>query len=139
MRRLALLLLCAGCELAWAQPRRRRRDAGARDAGAVVVRPPTHGRIPPAAVREVLTGAADPVRRCYERAVVRDPRARGEVEVRARVEEDGRVSETAGSTEEPSMREVTRCIEAVFMGLRFARPTGGPASVVVPYRFAPGE
>lgn len=134
-----MLFVCLGCELAWAQPRRRPRDAGVRDAPAVVTREPTRGRIDPAAVREVIAGAADPVRRCYEGAVARAPTARGEVVVRARVEPDGRVSDTAGSTEESALRGVARCIEAVFSALRFPAPTGGAASVVVPYRFAPGE
>lgn len=137
MRALALLVLCAGCELAWAQPRRRPRDAGVRDAGSVVVRPPTHGRLDPAAVRAVVAGASDAVQRCYDRAVSRDPTARGELEVRVRVEEDGTVSETAGRTEDTSLRETTRCIEGVFRAARFPRPTGGAATVVVPYRFAP--
>jgi hypothetical protein len=139
VRPLALLLLCAGCELAWAQPRRRPRDAGVRDAGAVVLRPATHGRLDPSAVRAVVAGASDAVQRCYDRAVARDPTARGELEVRVRVEEDGAVSETAGRTEEASLRETTRCIEGVFRALRFSRPTGGAATVVVPYRFAPGS
>lgn len=137
MRALALLVVCAGCELAWAQPRRRPRDAGVRDTGMVVVRPATHGRLDPTAVRAAVAGAGAAVQRCYDRAVASDPTARGELEVRVRVEEDGVVSETAGRTEEASLRGTTRCIEGVFRALRFPRPTGGAATVVVPYRFAP--
>jgi hypothetical protein len=103
----------------------------------LVVRPPTHGRLDPAAVRAVVAGASEAVQRCYDGAVSRDPTARGELEVRVRVEEDGTVSETAGRTEEGSLRGTTRCIEGVFRALRFPRPTGGAATVVVPYRFAP--
>jgi crotonobetaine/carnitine-CoA ligase len=39
---------------------------------------------------------------------------------------------------EPALREATRCIERALGALRFPRPTGGAASVVVPYRFAAG-
>jgi hypothetical protein len=87
VRVIAPLLLCAGCELAWAQPRPRRRDAGVpRDVGApVVLRPPAHGRLDPAAVRAVVAGANATVQRCYERALAGDATARGEVEVRVRV------------------------------------------------------
>jgi hypothetical protein len=108
-----------------------------RDAGAVVVRPATHGRLDPTAVRAVVAGVSDAVQRCYDGAVARDPTARGELEVRVRVEEDGTVSETAGRTEEGSLRGTARCIEGVFRAVRFPRPTGGAATVVVPYRFAP--
>jgi hypothetical protein len=52
-----------------------------RDAGAVVLRPATHGRLDPTAVRAVVAGASDAVQRCYDRAVARDPTARGELEV----------------------------------------------------------
>lgn len=141
---LAALVLCAGCEAAWAQPRRGR-DAGvrARDAGVrgrdVVLRPPTHGRIDPAALRPLVASANAAVQRCYEQALARDPTARGEVEVRLRVEDDGRVSETAGRTEADSLRGATRCIEQTLAALRFPRPTGGAATVVVPYRFAAAE
>lgn len=135
------MLACAGCELAQAQPRPRgRRDAGvmARDAG-VMVRPPTRGRIDPGAVGPVVAGARAAVQRCYEQALARDPTARGELEVRLRVEENGRVSESAARTAEPSLRGAARCIEGVLGALVFPRPTGGAATLVVPYRFAAGE
>lgn len=115
------------------------RDAGARDAGVVAARPPTHGRIDPAALRPVIAGANAAVQRCYEQALARDPTARGELEVRVRVEDDGRVSDSAARTEDASLRGAARCIEGVLGALRFPRPTGGAATVVVPYRFAAGE
>lgn len=142
---LGWLVLCAGCEVAWAQPRARRdagvraRDAGVRAREDVVVRAPTRGRVDPAAVRPLVASVNPAVQRCYEQALARDPTARGEVEVRVRVEEDGRVSETAGRTEDTSLREATRCIERALAGLRFPRPTGGAATVVVPYRFSASE
>ena len=148
-------VLVAGCVDAWAQPSRgidagvrarpRARDAGVdaarrRDASAdvVMVRPATHGTIPPADVQRVVRGHATPVRECYERSLQRDPMLHGEIVVRLRVEDDGAVSETS-SGGDPSLLAVGRCIEAVLRPVRFPAPTGGPATVAVPFRFQAAE
>jgi len=160
-----LLLIAAaeGCVEAHAQPRpgtrdagvRRdagavRRDAGAvvrRDAGAVVRRdagvdvpvlPPTRGRIDPAGAQRVLATRATEVRGCYERALARDATLQGELTVRLRVEADGRVSQTALSGDD-ALRGAGRCMEAALRGLVFPAPTGGAATVTVPYVFRAGE
>lgn len=163
MRTLAPVALVAllggvgsGCESAWAQPRRgldagtrprtardagtSRRDAGRRDSGvdAIVLRPPTHGRIDANAVRQLLTEKRDPIRQCYERALQRDATLRGEIIVRVRVESDGSVSETSTGGDSVLI-SVGRCIEQILSGARFPRPVGGPATVAAPFVFAPGE
>lgn len=161
-----LLLIAAaeGCVEAHAQPRpatrdagvRRdagvavRRDAGAavrRDAGAAVRRdagadvpalPPTRGRIEPREAQRVLGTRATEVRGCYERALARDATLQGELTVRLRVEADGRVSQTALSGDD-ALRGAGRCMEAVLRQLVFPAPTGGAATVTVPYVFRAGE
>lgn len=155
---LVVVLGCAGsgCESAWAQPSRgldagtrprttrdagtSRRDAGRRDSGvdAIVLRPPTHGRIDANAVRQLLTEKRDPIRQCYERALQRDATLRGEIIVRVRVESDGSVSETSTGGDSVLI-SVGRCIEQILSGARFPRPVGGPATVAAPFVFAPGE
>lgn len=163
MRTLAPVALVAvlggvgsGCESAWAQPSRgldagtrprtardagtSRRDAGRRDSGvdAIVLRPPTHGRIDANTVRQLLTEKRDPIRQCYERALQRDATLRGEIIVRVRVESDGSVSETSTGGDSVLI-SVGRCIEQILSGARFPRPVGGPATVAAPFVFAPGE
>ncbi len=121
-----------------------RRDAGAtarRDAGvdvAAVVLPPTHGRIEPREAQRVLATRATEVRGCYERALARDATLAGELTVRLRVESDGRVSQTSLSGDD-ALRGAGRCMEGALRGLVFPAPTGGPATVTVPYVFRAGE
>ncbi|MBP6830044.1 MAG: AgmX/PglI C-terminal domain-containing protein [Deltaproteobacteria bacterium] len=152
-----LLLIAAaeGCVEAHAQPRPGTRDAGVRrDAGAVVRRdagvvrrdagvdvpvlPPTRGRIDPAGAQRVLATRATEVRGCYERALARDATLQGELTVRLRVEADGRVSQTALSGDD-ALRGAGRCMETALRGLVFPAPTGGAATVTVPYVFRAGE
>lgn len=151
-----LLLIAAAeaCVEAHAQPRPSTRDAGVRrdagarrdtgarrDAGAVVdvpVLPPTRGRIDPAGAQRVLATRATEVRGCYERALARDATLQGELTVRLRVEADGRVSQTALSGDD-ALRGAGRCMEAALRGLVFPAPTGGAATVTVPYVFRAGE
>jgi len=152
-----LLLIAAaeGCVEAHAQPRPAPRDAGVRrDAGAVrrdagarvrrdagvdvPVLPPTRGRIDPAGAQRVLATRATEVRGCYERALARDATLQGELTVRLRVEADGRVSQTALSGDD-ALRGAGRCMEAALRGLVFPAPTGGAATVTVPYVFRAGE
>ncbi|MBK8697670.1 MAG: AgmX/PglI C-terminal domain-containing protein [Deltaproteobacteria bacterium] len=152
-----LLLIAAaeGCVEAHAQPRPGTRDAGVRrDAGAVVRRdagvvrrdagvdvpvlPPTRGRIDPAGAQRVLATRATEVRGCYERALARDATLQGELTVRLRVEADGRVSQTALSGDD-ALRGAGRCMEQALRGLVFPAPTGGAATVTVPYVFRAGE
>ena len=144
-----LLLIAAaeGCVEAHAQPRPGTRDAGVRrDAGAVrrdagvdvPVLPPTRGRIEPAGAQRVLATRATEVRGCYERALARDATLQGELTVRLRVEADGRVSQTALSGDD-ALRGAGRCMEAALRGLVFPAPTGGAATVTVPYVFRAGE
>jgi hypothetical protein len=164
-RGLLLLVVAAGCVEAQAQPRPptrdagvvARRDAGAvarRDAGAVARRdagaarrdagvdvpvlPPTHGRIEARDAQRVLATRATEVRACYERALARDATLQGELTVRLRVEADGRVSQTALSGDD-ALRAAGRCMEAALRGLVFPAPTGGAATVTVPYVFRAGE
>lgn len=123
-----------------AQPRRRARDAGV--VTAPVVRPPTHGRLDGVAAQAVLRGASERVQGCYRTGLARDPLLRGEVTVRLRVEDDGRVSDVqagAGEGASAGMYAVSRCIGAVLQTLQFARPEGGAATLTVPYVFQPSE
>ena len=154
---LLLIATTAGCVEAHAQPRpasrrdagvtaRRdagtaRRDAGVarRDAGVPVeVLPPTHGRIEPTEAQRVLATRVTEVRGCYERALARDATLQGELTVRLRVEADGRVSQTALSGDD-ALRGAGRCLEDALRGLVFPPPTGGAATVTVPYVFRAGE
>lgn len=102
------------------------------------VLPATHGRIEPRAAQQVLATRATEVRRCYEQALARDATLQGELTVRLRVEPDGRVSQTALSGDD-ALRGAGRCMEQALRGLVFPAPTGGAATVTVPYVFRAGE
>lgn len=104
----------------------------------VPVLPPTHGRIEPREAQRVLATRATEVRGCYERALARDATLAGELTVRLRVEPDGRVSQTSLSGDD-ALRTAGRCIETALRGLVFPAPTGGAATVTVPYVFRAGE
>lgn len=152
---LVLVALSSGaCVEAWAQPhpsrdagvrardagvRSRARDAGVRDAAVdVAPLPATHGRIEAAAVRTTLATRAQQVRQCYERELSHDATLHGEITVRLRVESDGHVSQTTTGGD-PELLRVGRCIEDALRTLRFTAPTGGAATVAVPYVFRQGE
>ena len=153
---IALCLAALGCSEAQGQPRPparhdagvahhdaavSRRDASAprRDAAApLVLLPPTHGRIDPHVAQRTLDTRATQVRDCYGQRLAHDPTLRGEVTVRLRVEADGHVSQTSASADD-DMRVVVGCIEAALRPLVFPAPTGGAATVTVPYFFRPGD
>lgn len=131
---LVVLALTLGAE---AQPRRRPRRPRRRAAAVEAVLPPTHGRIAPEAAQAALATRNEQVRTCYNTALRAAPGViRGEVTVRLRVEEDGRVSRTSSSGES-SLTGLARCIEGALRTLRFPAPTGGAATVTAPYVFAP--
>jgi hypothetical protein len=154
-----LALLSPACVEAWAQPRPAR-DAGVRDAGVrardagvrtrdagvrardagvdVAPLPPTHGRIEAEVVSRTLAGRRAAVRQCYEHEIAHDATLRGEITVRLRVETDGHVSQTSTGGD-PALLRVGRCIEDVLRPLRFPPPTGGPATVAVPFVFQQGD
>lgn len=128
-------LMALGCMSAEAQPRPRRprRDAGV----DVSLPPPTHGRLESAQVQRVVATQQAAIRRCYDDALHVDPLAQGGVDVRLRIEADGHVSESTVQGDGAAMRRVGECIRRRLATLRFDAPTGGPATVVIPFRFAP--
>jgi len=130
-----------GCTVAEAQPQRRRRVREVAVAPEVV-RPPTHGRIDGVAAQRVLRTASGRVQECYRTGLARDPLLRGEITVRLRIEDDGRVSDVqAGASDgaPAGMYTVSRCIGGVLQTLQFPRPEGGPATLTAPFVFQPSE
>lgn len=89
-------------------------------------------------VSRTLAGRRGAVRQCYEREIAHDATLRGELTVRLRVEADGHVSQTSTGGD-PALLRVGRCIEDVLRPLRFPPPTGGAATVAVPFVFQQGD
>jgi len=88
----------------------------------------------------VVSARGDDVRACYERALEKDPKLVGKLRVRLVVGLDGAVSRAEALADRPDAmtnEDVVACALGILRALRFDRPQGGPAELVVPFAFTP--
>ena len=97
-------------------------------------------RLPPESIQRVVRTSSGRFRACYQRALVRDHEARGDVVTFFVIGADGRVelaSEDHATLEDRSARQ---CVQRAFFDLHFPKPPGGRAiTVLYPMRFGHGE
>jgi TonB family protein len=98
------------------------------------------GRLTKDQIRRVMRQEQHRVRFCYERALIKNPRLAGAVQVRLVIQPSGKVSSVDIVSSTLHRPEVERCIVAAIKGVVFPPPQGGGIVVVrYPYRLEPGD
>lgn len=96
------------------------------------------GRLAPEIIQKVVRANFGEFRKCYERAIVRDPNAEGKAATRLVIGRDGTVSDARTTLSGNLPPEVGTCMEAAFRHLTFDAPSGGIVTVTYPIVFSPG-
>jgi hypothetical protein len=104
--------------------------------------PVATGRIDPAATSMAIRQHTDQVRACYTRALRANPSLAGRVLVRFIVDPSGRVVSPSSQItpiagDRAAFSGVAMCIEQVLQAIPLPAPTGGAASVALPFDFTP--
>lgn len=76
------------------------------------------------------------LRRCYEAALTRRARVRGELVIAFTIRGDGTIAEAAPRASTLGAPEVGECVARIISKWRFASG-GGQATVVLPIRYSP--
>ncbi len=108
------------------------------DADALVPRPgATTARIPPEVIQRIVRQHYKAFRFCYEKALAKNPDAKGRVVVRFEIGPDGRVSSATDDGSQFPDPDVLPCILAGYRKLVFPKPDGGKVTVIYPIEFSP--
>lgn len=92
------------------------------------------GSLEPAAIKQVIQGAKDQIRTCYEKALTKNPKLAGAVKTKFTINADGTVNDSRVVMSDVADVAVGTCIVSVLDGLTFPKPKGGGV-VVVNYPF----
>ncbi len=98
-----------------------------------------HGRIDPAVVQRAVEGRVNDIRRCYARALVRNPRVRGRIAVRFVAGADGRVGRVSRFGSELQDPDLEDCVQERFEGLVLPPPERGIVTVTAPFMLIPAQ
>jgi hypothetical protein len=93
------------------------------------------GELPMAAVRKVVDANMRDIQRCYERALLRNPRLAGKVTLEWTIGTDGSVTRAGTKLATLDSPEVIECMRASLVTWRFPEPKGGPVVVTYPFLF----
>ncbi|MEW5738402.1 MAG: AgmX/PglI C-terminal domain-containing protein [Myxococcota bacterium] len=132
-----LLALLPGARAAAPEP-----DGGSAPARSADMDGGVGGAIDKESVRRVVRSGFGGVRRCYEEYLTRTGLdfPDGKLVIDFVIGVDGRVT-SAELHESSSLRDerLASCVLAVFRGLRFVKPVGGPVHVTYPFVFKSAE
>jgi hypothetical protein len=96
-------------------------------------------RLPPESIQRVVRASSGRFRRCYQRALTRDPNTDGHVVTLFVIGADGLVQLAQEERTTLSDRLVRECVQRAFFELQFPKPPGGqPITVIYPMRFGHG-
>jgi hypothetical protein len=95
------------------------------------------GRLPPAAIQQIVRSHYGAFRSCYESALAKDPRMEGRLTVRFVIDAEGRVTNPGIPENSLPDCDAVRCVRDHFRPLTFPKPEGGIVTVLYPIRFAP--
>lgn len=95
------------------------------------------GSIDPKAAGKVFRDFDIAMKRCYERALKRNPGLEGGVMLTVRVGETGKVVSAKASPASLNDRMVFTCMESLTKKMKFPKPTGGTAKVRKTFKFRP--
>ena len=90
-------------------------------------------------IARVVRRKARAVQDCYERALIRNPRLKGKLEIEVTVGENGRVETAEVIGNSVGSDEVAKCAIARIRRWKFPKPDGGSVSFVVPFNFISGS
>lgn len=94
------------------------------------------GRIDPKAASKVFRNFNIAMKRCYERALKRNPGLEGGVMLTVRVGTNGKVISSRASAASLNDRMVFTCMEALTRKMTFPKPDGGTATVRKKFKFS---
>lgn len=99
------------------------------------------GQLDPEQIAPVVRAGLDPLRRCYERGLKRDPSLVGKLVLSIRVAPDGHVARaTLEGTGGPKLPlDVESCMQMEARGWLFPKPTGGAVVFEVPLHLRSGH
>jgi len=87
-------------------------------------------------VTQVINRALGRIQGCYERTMTRSGATfSGQIRFSWTVTTSGRVSGLREASNTLGNRQVSTCVARVIRGLRFPRPSGGPAQITYPFMF----
>jgi TonB family protein len=101
-------------------------------------RPEVIGGLDTDVIRRAVRAHINEVRGCYNKALARDPNAKGRVAVAFVIDDKGRV--LAAHVRESTMKDpaVGTCIAAAVKAWRFPKPRTATVNVVYPFILEPG-
>ncbi len=93
------------------------------------------GACRPVVISATVRGRSAELHRCYQERVLKDPSLAGRLVVTWTIGADGRVTDVAAATVDPSLAAagVADCITTVVKGMRFGAPEGSVCRVRYPF------
>lgn len=108
--------------------------AAAKAASRVLSGPPVTNHFPPEVIMRPMRARMTCIRACYHRALQREPSLEGRVVVQFVVDTDGYARRAKSKDSEAAMADVSRCVAAQIVGMRFPAPDGA-VTVIYPFVF----
>jgi len=100
--------------------------------------PVVNGRLPPEVIQRIVRQHFGQLRRCYDRALAKNPELSGRVVARFVIGRDGSVVMVHDGGSDLADDAARACVLAVFQGLTFPQPEGGIVTVTYPIVFKSG-
>jgi len=99
--------------------------------------PRSIGKLSPEAVRRAVGRNLGGIKRCYERALPRNPTLAGRITVNFTIGGGGRVVSASSGGDTMGEPRVTECVVRSIRSIRFPAPEGGNVDFSYPFIFAP--
>ena len=97
-------------------------------------------RLPPETIQRVVRTSSGRFRACYQRALVRDPKATGQIVTLFVIGAEGLVDLAQEEEATLADRPARECVQRAFFDLHFPKPPGGKSiTVLYPMRFGIGS
>jgi hypothetical protein len=91
--------------------------------------------VPPEGFSEVMVLRAQRAQRCYDRALVEDPKLEGRFQIELRIEVNGTVASVEVIADELRSESLRHCVIEMFRQFVAPRPQGGCVDVLIPLNF----
>ncbi|HEY8377388.1 MAG TPA: AgmX/PglI C-terminal domain-containing protein, partial [Nannocystis sp.] len=110
---------------------------GARIPTVRMARPEVQGALDQDIIRRIVRAHINEIRYCYEQALRRDPRAKGRVQLRFVIGNDGKVQSAAVGENTLRDAAVAACMAGAVRRWLFPRPERGSVTVTYPFTLEP--
>lgn len=145
---LALLVLLVGCQKRGAAAAREAKERAEEKEAAeqaeqanVAKTAPADGRLRGCTiegVQKTVRSEVEGIKRCYRKALAKNPSAAGKLAVEIQIDRTGRAKFLGVQTDEIGDEDFTRCVFAVLKPLPFPIPDNEPCIVVYPFALSAG-